>query len=462
LDTKFKLPRILNYNLYFKIEPEENFFNALGVLIIGNETEDDYNQLSILLYHGLKVSSIKDGNNKALSFTEEKISLKDEEKYYINHICVTLDDVLKPEEQIDLYIEYEGGINGYSHLMTYVKDKIDKEFSIIRPDSHGYPIIAQPCYDSIAKSYKNIFTYNLSIDVPKEYTVGCGGVLKEIVQGKERNVFKYSSDLQTWRFDIGIAQYSIVEDKDMKLKIFVFPEHEANAENVVRNEIKRAFHLFICLFGDYGKHNYFTVIEVKESFGSQAGDNYIMMEEHGFSSDVKKLTHLYHEIGHAWNVKAKQDVQKTRFFDEAFASYFEALAIKKFYGDRAFEDKMEFYRKQYIESIQRDETNFSTPICDYGKFDLGYNSYTKGPWVLYVLNEILGDDIFNNIIRNFLKKFRYKEVDFKDFQEIVEEISGVNLNNFFTQWIYGIDSSKFLNEGIGLSFMISNAQKIDK
>ncbi len=123
---------------------------------------------------------------------------------------------------------------------------------------------------------------------------------------------------------------------------------------------------------------------------------------------------------------------------------------------------MEFYRKQYIESIQRDEINFSTPICDYGKYDLGYNSYTKGPWALYVLNEILGDDIFNNVIRNFLNRFRYKEVDFKDFQEIVEEISGVNLSNFFTQWIYGIDSSKFLHEGIDLSFMISNVQKINK
>lgn len=457
--VKFQLPRIWNYDLYFRIEPLKSFFKVFGVLSIGNETNDEHSQLDILLYHDLKVSSIEDDNNKALRFTQEKTSLKDEEKYFVNHVCVSLDDALKPNEQINLYIEYEGSIDGYSHLMAYVKDKIDKEFSILRPDSHVYPIIAQPCYETIAKSYKNTFTYNISVDVPKEYTVGCGGVLKDIVQEKERNIFKYSSDLPTWRFDIGIAQYSIVEDKDMNLKIFAFPEHETNAENVVRNEIKRAFDLYTTLFGDYENCNYFTVIEVKESYGSQAGDNYIMMEEHGFSSDAEKLSHLYHEIGHAWNVKAKQDVQKTRFFDEAFASYFEALAIKKFYGERSFEEKMEFYRKQYIESIQRDEINFYTPICDYGKYDLGYNSYTKGPWALYVLNEILGDDIFNNIIRNFLKKFRYKEVDFKDFQEIVEEISGVNLNNFFVQWIYGIDSSKFLNEGTELSYMISNVQK---
>lgn len=457
--NELELPRILNYDLYFKIEPAQNSFSVLGIITIANETIYELNQLNILLYHSLKVKSIKDADNENLYFTQEKVSLKDEKEYYVNNIKIKLKNILKSNDQVNLYIEYEGSINGYSHLMAYVKDKIDKEFSILRPDSHAYPIIAQPFYESISKSYKNLFTYNITIDVPKEYTAGCGGVLKEITHKKDRNIFRYISESPTWRFDIGIAQYSLIEDKDINLKIFVFPKHRENAENVVRKEVKRAFDLFTTLFGEYHKDNYFTVIEIKESYGSQAGDSYIIMEEHGFSNDVKKLTHLYHEIGHTWNVKAKYDVQRTRFFDEAFASYFEALAIKKFYGDTALKEKMELYRQYYIKSIDSDKTNYCTPICEYGKYEIGYNSYTKGPWVLYVLNEIVGDDIFNKIIRNFLNKFKDKEVDFKDFESIVNETSHIDFNKFFSQWIYGIESSEFLYTGKKLSYMIKNISK---
>lgn len=444
----FNLPRIANYNLNFIVEPEIGIFKVHGVLTIENEGNTCWSQLPILLYPQLKVKKIKDSENKDVHFTKKSISIEDEENYYVNHICIDLDDSLKLNDHVDLYIEYEGSINGYPHIMAYVKDKIDKEFSILRTDCHAYPIIAEPNEESILRSDENTFTYQLLIDVPKEYAAGCGGILKDVVRTKERNIYKYISDVPTWRFDIAVAKYSIVEDKDMNLKIFVFPEHKDNAENIVKREVKRAFDLFTALFGSNGKDNYFNIIEIKESYGSQAGDNYILMEEHGFSNNVKEMTHLYHEIGHEWNARAKYDVKRTRFFDEAFASYFEALAIKKFYGDNAFKDKMELYRQYFVRDVKRDEINYSTPICDYGKYDIGHNCYTKGPWVLYALNKIVGDEIFNKIIRRFLSKFKCQEVDFNDFEEVAQEISGIDLSKFFAQWIYGTESSKFLCEGI--------------
>lgn len=444
MDNKDNLVGIKHYNLHFKIQPDNGVFNVYGTMTIENKSDYVCNEIPIVLYHQLEVKKVKDINNKDLNFTQEKIELKDEENYYVNYILIKLDDILKPNGNMNLYIEYEGSINGYSHLMAYIKDKIDKDFSIIRPDCHAYPIAAQPCYESISKSYENTFTYNLSIDVPYNYIAGCGGVLKDIVRRENRIIFTYVCDSPTWRFDIGAAKYCIVEDKAMNLIIFVFSEHKVNAENIVKKEIKRAFDFFTAAFGEYCKNDYFTVIEIKESYGSQAGDNYIMMEEHGFSGDSKNLTHLYHEIGHRWNVKAKYNVQKTRFFDEAFASYFETLAIKKFYGEKAFTDKMELYRKSFIKSVETDKINYDTPICDYWKYEIGHNSYTKGPWALYALNSIVGDENFNRIIKTFLNKYRYKKVDFKDFEETVREVYNGNLDSFFNCWIYGIESSKLL------------------
>jgi len=456
LKQNCELCKITNYDLHFEVEPEKGSFNSQGTITILNDTKEEFRSLNIILYHDLEVKDIKNIENKSLVFLQEKVSLKDEGSYRVNYITISLKQFLKPNGEINLKIEYEGSLNGYSEVMAYVKDKINRDFSILRPDSHAYPIIAQPSFSSILKSYKNNFTYSISVKVPKMYKVGCGGVLKNVTETNDYSIFNYSSVSPTWRFDITVADYSIIEDKDINLKIFVFQEHKANAEKIVIREIKRSFKLFEDLFGDFQEDKYFTVVETKEAYGSQAGDNYILMEEHGFSKDIKKLTHLYHEVGHAWNVKAKHDIQRTRFFDEAFASYFEALAIKKFYGYKEFTAKIDLYRNLFIESVNADKINFSTPICNYGKYEIGHNSYTKGPWVLYLLNEILGDEFFYKAIRNFLNKFRDKEVDFEDFREAIEEVSNIDLSVFFKKWIYGIESSEFLYSDVDVKHMINN------
>ncbi|MBP2022643.1 hypothetical protein J2Z44_002466 [Clostridium punense] len=452
----YELCKITNYDLRFEVEPEKGFFNSQGTITIFNDTKEAFKKLSIMLYHDLSVKNIRNTENESLVFFQEKVSLEDEENYLVNYITISLNEALEANEQINISIEYEGSLNGYSKVMAYVKDKIHKEFSILRPDCHAYPIIAEPSFSSILKSYKNNFIYNISVKVPKVYKVGCGGVLKNVTEINDYNIFNYVSDSPTWRFDIAVADYSIVEDKDINLKIFAFPEHKANAENIVVNEIKRAFHLFEDLFGDLREDKYFTVVEIKEAYGSQAGDNYILMEEHGFSNDIRKLTHLYHEVGHAWNVKAKHDIQRTRFFDEAFASYFEALAIKNFYGYKEFIAKMDLYRNLFIENVNEDRINCTTPICNYGKYEIGHNSYTKGPWVLYLLNEILGDEMFCRAIRIFLSKHRHKEVDFEDFKESIEEVSNIDLSMFFKKWIYGIESSELLCSDVDVKHMINN------
>lgn len=451
-----ELCKITDYDLHFEVEPEKGFFNSQGTITIFNDTKEAFKKLSIMLYHNLNVKNIRNTENESLVFFQEKVSLEDEENYLVNYITISLNEALRANEQINISIEYEGSLNGYQKVMSYVKDKIHRDFSILRPDCHAYPIIAEPSFSSILKSYKNNFTYNILVRVPKFYKVGCGGVLKNVTEVKDYNIFNYVGDSPTWRFDIAVADYSIVEDKDINLKIFAFPEHKANAENIVVNEIKRAFHLFEDLFGDLREDKYFTVVEIKEAYGSQAGDNYILMEEHGFSGDTKKLTHLYHEIGHAWNVKAKYDIQRTRFFDEAFASYFEALAIKNFYGYKEFIGKMDLYRNLFIESVNEDRINFNTPICNYGKYEIGHNSYTKGPWVLYLLNEILGDEVFFKAIRIFLSEFRDKEVDFEDFKELIEEVSNIDLSMFFKKWIYGIELSELLCSDVDVKHMINN------
>ncbi|HCJ57810.1 M1 family aminopeptidase [Lutispora sp.] len=452
-----KLPRIICYLLDFYVEPKDQCFSSRGMLTIKSDLDIEKKNIPLLLYYDLDVKEIRYENNVGIKFTQEIVSFPEYDEFKVNYISVHLDKPLMKNEELKLYIEYEGKLNGYTSVMQYVKDRIDKEFSIIRNDCIAYPIIAYSNDKSWMESFFNSIRYRISVNVPKEYTVGCSGILKNINNDNDRRIFTFEKSEPTksvHRFDICISEYCLIEEKDMNLSIYAFPKHKEIAETLVKYEVKRVYDYYNRVFGPYEGNGYFTIIEIREGYGSQAGDNYILMEEHAFDNGSTDYTHLYHEIGHIWNPNVKLYYeQRSRFFDEAFASYFEVLAIKEFFGEEEAKEKMEGYRQQFVKSVNQSSKNFSVPISEYGRNEMGYNSYTKGPWVLYVLHEIVGDNKFFEIIKTFLKENRKKEVTFKDFEKICEKVSRLNLKKFFSKWLYGIESSSYLCENFSVSVM---------
>lgn len=67
---------------------------------------------------------------------------------------------------------------------------------------------------------------------------------------------------------------------------------------------------------------------------------------------------------------------------------------------------------------------------------LNPNNYQKGGWVLHMLRQTMGDEKFHQSLRAFYEQYKGKNADTKDFQKVVEDISGQNLDVFFKQWLY--------------------------
>jgi aminopeptidase N len=151
-------------------------------------------------------------------------------------------------------------------------------------------------------------------------------------------------------------------------------------------------------------------------------------------------------------------VQRSRWFDEAFASYFQALAVRRFQGEEAFQQEMESDRETFRHRCTEEPKSASTPIADYGREELGDNSYTKGAWSLYVLNMLLGDEKFQPSIRQFLDEFSARPAGFSDFQAVVEKVSGRHLARYFSEWIYGTESTKLLLDKLPVEQMVQRCR----
>ena len=75
-----------------------------------------------------------------------------------------------------------------------------------------------------------------------------------------------------------------------------------------------------------------------------------------------------------------------------------------------------------------------TTVTDYNQL-LNANSYQKASWFLHMLNEKIGEDLFQNSLKEYHRIFKDSTVLTSDFQKIVEKNTELKLNTFFNQWL---------------------------
>lgn len=447
-----ELPSVTHYSLRIQLFPKEERLEAQAVLTCANTTSMPQTEIPFLLYRLLDVQSVKDKHGVPLQFTQRVTTLEDEPTWQVNSAKVILAQALPVGSSVSITINYRGSIYGYPELMAYTRDKIGEEYSLIRPDVIAYPMIGRPAYKSLRQSYQAFFTYQAHVKVPSGYTVACGGLLKETSNVGDSVTFVYESKAPTWRMDIAAAKFEVLKDEAHKLYVYILPEDRQGASSVLR-AMKRAIDFYSRSFGQVKNYQGYTAIEIPDGWGSQAGNYYILQAGAAFK-DTQKVAEVYHEVAHTWNAKAKPELQRCRWFDEAFASYFEDLCVREFEGEQMFLTAIDRSREIFIQRVNRSKKNFDTPIADYGKEELGGNSYSKGEWSLYVLQELVGKEKFQEIIRAFLSEYGAKPADFKDFQTVAERISRKDLKKYFDEWFYGVESSRLLTEKVSVAEIV--------
>jgi aminopeptidase N len=441
-----------HYDLRVNLQPAAEELTASSRITLSNRSAAPLREIPFLLYRLLSVSAVQDDKGSALTFRQAVVSLSDEKNWQVNALTVTLREPLPPGGTARITLKYSGAIFGYREVMGYVLDHIGEDYALLRPDALAYPMLARPSFESLSAAYEALFTYELEVSVPSGTIVACGGRPGGVTAREGRDTYRFASRMPTWRMDVAAAKFKVLKNAAGNLAVYALPEDEAGGGNLLQ-EMQRVMEFYTRRFGPSKKATAYTVIEIPEGWGSQASDFYILQAAAAFK-DPKQVHELYHEIGHSWNARAKPEVKRARWFDEAFASYFEALALGEFDGQKAFEERMTVYREHFRSAVKKNPRNATTPIAEYGKEELGGNSYTKGAWSLYVLNQLAGDDGFDRILRDFLAEFGEKPATFGDFQAVAERVSRRNLTRYFRDWIFGAESSDLLLGNASIQEMV--------
>jgi len=129
---------------------------------------------------------------------------------------------------------------------------------------------------------------------------------------------------------------------------------------------------------------------------------------------------------------------KDIWLNEGFATYLSGLSIENLDGNSAFTT----WKQQRINSITS-QTNGAVYLSDadttsVGRIFDGRLSYNKGAMVLHMLRKKLGDIDFFQGLKNYLSdtNYAYAYAKTEDFITIIETTSGLDLTEFFNDWLY--------------------------
>lgn len=441
-----------DYKLNLAIDYENEILSADCTMTVLNTSQSPLKQIPLILYRLLKVEAVTDEKGDQLMFSQNVTQFEDWGQMQINYIAVSLDKPLLKGEKKTIKINYKGYLLGYTETgMSYVKDRIDKKFTIIRRDCKAYPVVGYPSWKANKTRGLQAFDYLINVTVPDTLKVANGGELKGKSAKNGQVTYSYKNIKPAWRMDIAAADYHILTDKTGNLKIFCFPQHKEGARDIL-DVMAKTMKLYADWFGPLKGFNHFSVIELPSGYGSQADVTSILQVEEAFGSKEEHYQ-FYHELSHLWNLKPLDPIP-CRFESEGLAMFLQYLVKEKLENKTdAVEKAFERMRERYLKQCQKKPGYLDIPMIDFGNKGITDLSYSKGMIFFNLLYELVGEKKFFNIIKSFYQKYEGKGAATDDFANHLNNYSKKDLSQFTRDWIYGTQSSRDLMDKLSLKEM---------
>lgn len=138
-----------------------------------------------------------------------------------------------------------------------------------------------------------------------------------------------------------------------------------------------------------------------------------------------------HELAHQWFGDVVTATSgKHHWLQEGFATYYALLAEQHIFGDDYFYNELYDYALQLSKAAKTD----TIPVLNEKASSLSF--YKKGAWALHVMREQIGARTFQKIVKNYLKKYQFKNVSTADFLAEVKKIApSFDVVTFQKEWL---------------------------
>jgi aminopeptidase N len=290
-------------------------------------------------------------------------------------------------------------------------------------------------------------THETIVSVREDYRVVANGALisdsVDPETGRRTVHWSQAKPQPTYLYVIVAGNHSVLDDKhgDLPLHYWVYPGDEADAR-LSFEPTPEMVSFFEDLYGVNFPWVKYDQIVIPGIGGGAESTSATVISEWTIKSaaELKDETPdalIAHELAHQWwgDMIGYKDWEHM-WLSESFATHAEYLyALHDLGADEAaltlYEHKAGYLREartKFIRPIVTNKWNRPNEMFDR-------HTYEKGGVVLNMFRELVGEESFGDVLREFLETNAYSNATTADFLDIVQQVTGDSYSWFFDQWL---------------------------
>jgi aminopeptidase N len=276
-------------------------------------------------------------------------------------------------------------------------------------------------------------TYDFRVTVPDGLTVMANGVLvsQTHANGKATWVWRESDPMAPYLATTTLGKFDLTVSSTDGIPTYVAVDPQL-AKGQVLSKLPDAVRFYSSIYGPYP----FNAVGAIVDSAKYVGYSLETQTKPNFPAVPDEAT-LVHELSHMWfgdslTLKTWPDI----WLHEGFATWSEWI-----WSEHEGNKSAHQWFEQLYNTPAQDTAFWGPAVAAFTDPALLFNGtvYYRGGMTLQALREKIGDFAFFNLLRTWAAQNRYGTVTTPQFIALAEQISGQDLTQFFSVWIYQAD-----------------------
>ncbi len=339
---------------------------------------------------------------------------------------------------------------------------------------HNYGRVWYPCFDNFVE--RAVYEFNITTNNGK--TSYCNGYLaNDTTDGGGNRTRKWVMDKQipSYLACVSVAAYAQVNQTFNGLNgvvpvvLAALPTDTTNVKNAFVN-LHLAFNTWENHFGPFrwNKVGYTMVPFNSGAMEHATAISYpVVVTGAGYGTTYQNI--MAHELSHHWfGDLATCRTAQEMWLNEGWTHYCEFLFYEALNGYTSYQTYVRANHETNLQFIHHKEGGYQALSNVPLAYTYGDHVYNKGADVAHTLRSYFNNDsLFYSSLKTYLNNHQYTDVSSTDFRDALSAASGLNLTDFFDNWVFNpgwchfsIDSSTVTPVGGSYNVTIYVKQKL--
>ena len=389
---------------------------------------EDTSSVTFELNNALNISKVTDEEGRQVPSSRVQQDMT---------VRLSLQETLRKGKVAALTFVYGGKLTGEEESPVF-----GIKFAAIHPE--GSYLLYPSRWFPVNDYSTDRFSSDLKVTVPDGYGVVASGADSKDSAPAGQSVFHFKYDQSSFpgSFAVMKGQAQMVAEGGIKT-YFYFP----TAQKMVQaygDEIAKALSFFTNIYGVPPRLS-LTVVETEAGAANgYSAPGILFLSPGGIGTQVNTKL-VANQVSRQWfGTLVSPTTRNHMWLENGMARYSEMLYDENRNGAGAFDTDI---HDAYVEALTVDQPPMiqAARLEDYSP-EYWATTGGKGAAVLQMLRNVLGDEAFMKVLKEYPARFAWKSASTDDFRKICEQAYGQGLNWFFQQWVESSGAPEFKME----------------